>query len=155
MKKIAMALSLVLFPLTAQAQSGGDQVIQAAADELKPAFCANNLKQAIQIVEGCYAKVDEDSEKYNMNQCVIEDIFVVGIMAVKRKQYVDNFQTDPYANLDFDDNTNAASRWLKHPSFISNIITNVEKMKQLGYRVGEGVGGNLKQENCLDFENLK
>lgn len=57
----------MVIPLTAHAQSGGEKVVQAAADDLKPAFCKNSIPNAIKIVEDCYAKVDEDSEKYNMN----------------------------------------------------------------------------------------
>lgn len=155
MQKLFLIASLALLPLTAHAQSGGDQVIQAAADELKPAFCANDLKQAIQIVEGCYAKVDEDSEKYNMNQCVIEDLFVFGVVKMKQKQYTNNFQTDPYANLDYVKPININLRISKHPSFMAGIINDQETQQQMGDQIGRGISKILRQENCLDPEKLK
>lgn len=154
MKKILIALSMMVIPLTAHAQSGGEKVVQDAADELKPAFCANDLKQAIQIVEGCYTKVDEDSKKYNMNQCVAEDIFVMSIISEKRKKYLNNLQTDPYANSTFANNTSIALRWSKHPNFVSN-ITDSNDAKNIGYRITKDIINALKPEGCLNLDKLK
>ncbi|MDI2091823.1 hypothetical protein [Commensalibacter oyaizuii] len=154
MKKIIVALSLVLLPSTAHAQSGGDQVIQAAADELKPAFCANDLKQAIQIVEGCYAKVDEDSEKYNMNQCVIEDLAVVVTIKKKQQQYINNYQTDPYSSLDFIQTKSIAMRASKHPNFMSNLVESND-VKNAGLTAVIKTVKILMKENCLDLDKLQ
>ncbi|CAI3943334.1 unnamed protein product [Commensalibacter communis] len=149
-----MALSLVLFPLTAQAQSGREQVVQAVTNDLKPAFCANDLKQAMQIVEGCYAKVDQDSEKYNMNQCVLEDIMVIGAIKKKQKQYLTNYMPDPYAHLDFIQPVNVGLRVGKHPNSFTDAGSS-EEMKKTFIEDVSTIIDNMKQENCFDLDKLK
>lgn len=78
-----------------------------------------------------------------------------GMVKAKQTQYLDNFQTDPYANLDYANNTNAAIRWSRYPSFISNHITNVQDMKQIGHKIVENVIGILDKEGCLNMNKLK
>lgn len=155
MKKIAIVLSLALFPFTAHAQVQiSDEVIQNAANDLKPAFCANDLKQATQIVEGCYAKVDEDREHENINQCVVEDIFLMSVFVIKEKQYLDKAQRDPYADLEFIKMKNYVGRITKYPSLMTN-ITGFSGMKQVGEMVGGKVAKILLYENCLNLNKLK
>lgn len=155
MRKIFFMTSILFLPLSAYGQTEvSNATIQSAANELKPALCKNDLKQAIQIVEDCYAKVDEDSEKYNMNQCVTEDMFVLSVIKYKQKQYMSNSQIDPYANLEFANINNAGVRWLKHPSFI-NRVTDSQDAQKIGYQVTKDVINILKQENCWNLDKLK
>ncbi|MDI2091822.1 hypothetical protein [Commensalibacter oyaizuii] len=154
-KKIFIVLSLALFPFAAYAQNQiSDEVIQNAAYDLKPAFCANDLKQAIQIVERCYAKVDEDPEHKNINQCVTEDIFLMSVFIIKRKQYFDKAQTDPYAGLEFAKMKNYVGRITKYPSFIMDIKRG-SGMKQVGETGGGKIAKILKQDNCWNLNKLK
>lgn len=45
------------------------------------------------------------------------DIVVVFTIKQKQQQYLNNYQTDPYSNLDFMQKQNIMMRQLKHPSF--------------------------------------
>lgn len=154
MKKLFWIVSLALLPLTAHAQSGGDQVLQAAADELKPAFCANDLKKAIPIVEKCYESVDQGVENSNINQCVIEDLFVFGVIKMKQKQYTNNFQTDPYVKLSYAQNAQLGLRLSKHPNFTDNLINSKDK-EQIGGKIAIKMATTLQRDNCFDLDKIK
>ncbi|MDI2091821.1 hypothetical protein [Commensalibacter oyaizuii] len=155
MKKFIMVLLMMLFPLTIYASSGEDQVIQAAADELQPAFCANDLKQAIQIVERCYLQVDRDGQHRNMNQCVAADIVVAYIINHKQKEYFDVYNKDPYSA--FMDSKNISDRTSKYPNFLDQIQEADDDMKVIAIydKVSLDVTAILKQKGCFDFYNLK
>lgn len=154
MKKFFITLSVMVLPFTAYAQSGGQQVLQDAANSLKPAFCANNLSNAIKIVEACYAKVDAKSEGSNMNQCVMEDVVVIGAIRQKQKQYLSNYMADPYAKLPFIQEENIGMRIMKHPNFMSNVAES-EEAEDAGAEAATEIFSILKSDGCVDFDKLK
>lgn len=145
---------MMTIPLTAHAQSGGEKVVQAAADDLKPAFCENSISNAIKIVEDCYAKVDADPENSNMNQCVMEDSVVVTVIFTKQKQYLRNYMTSPYANLPFMQRENLVARVHKHPNFMSN-VTLSQDAKDASKAAGIKVLMLLDKEGCFNPDKLK
>lgn len=158
MKKIFIALSMMVIPLTAHAQSDGEQVVQDAANDLKPAFCENSIPNAIKIVENCYANVDADSAHEKMNQCIIEDMTVVFTIKQKQQQYLNNYQTDPYSNLDFMQKQNIMMRQLKHPSFFNSMTETGNTPQAVGEIVMKAyvkIIERLKQEGCVDLDKLK
>lgn len=98
--------------------------------------------------------MDEDSEKYNMNQCVMEDIVVIEAIDIKGKQYIDNYQVNPYASLDFATNANFGEHLLKHPNFTSNSIQS-EDARNAARSARIKVISILKQDGCFDIDKFK
>lgn len=98
--------------------------------------------------------MDEDSEKYNMNQCVMEDIVVIEAIDRKGKQYIDNYQVNLYASLDFATNTNFGERLLQHPNFTSNSIQS-EDARNAARSARIKVISILKQDGCFDIDKFK
>lgn len=141
-------------PLSAYAQiEVSDTVIQKAANDLKPALCKNSVEQVIQIIEGCYATVDEDSENNNMNLCVVEDYFVMNIINAQKEVYLNNFKTDPYVNSDYAKNVNFIYRLSKHPNF-TNSFTKKEDAQKVEKRVTTNIINILKEDRCYDPDIL-
>ncbi|MDI2091820.1 hypothetical protein [Commensalibacter oyaizuii] len=150
MKKIVLALSLVIVPLTAKAQTEvSDEIIQNAAEELKPALCNNDLRKAIGITQDCY-KASRHAEIDKINQCVLEDFMTSGLVKMKRTKAEKNGETDPYSDIEFVNPDNVKLRLIKYRNSYSYDNKASEIMRKKLYNDTMRVALVLHKGGCFN-----
>lgn len=150
MRKILFLTTILFLPLSAYAQiEVSDEIIQKALDDLKPAFCKNDLKQAMQVVLECYEKVDTSNNGKDANQCILEDIATLGAI---KYQFGRN-TTGLYS--DFVKPENIKARTTKYSSlFMSDNAVSQDKLSKLTVGTAKLLL-TLQKEKCFDPSKLK
>ncbi|CAI3958898.1 hypothetical protein [Commensalibacter communis] len=106
MKKILFTLSLLVLPLTAQAQDKADnhytpELIKAVVDRFAPVFCSGDPEKIVNAVRNCYLTTPLQDQK--RLQCLIADS-ILDIESFRNRMKADGLgipEANAFAGMNF------------------------------------------------------
>lgn len=97
-------------------------------------------------------RVDQDKAHQEMNQCVIEDIFIIGLIKQQEKKLIMAQKSSPYSDIDYMKSSNIKARLNKYPNFTHDHDDVLERKAMV---TAGRAGFILKQQGCFNIDKLK